>query len=162
MNELVFFIQFCYMETLNLPDFSNILRFNESEKTIFDGFRKKKLVLTPEEWVRQNFLMHMVHYLGFPEGLLSVEMAIELNGLKRRCDIVGFDRNGNAKLIVECKSTSVKIDQKTFTQIATYNLKLKVDYLIITNGLNHYCCKMDYRNNSYSFLEELPLFKDLC
>lgn len=149
------------MEILNLPDFSKALRYSESKKTIFDSFRKKQLVLTPEEWVRQNFLMHMVHYLGFPEGLLSVEMAIELNGLKRRCDIVGFNKTGKAKLIVECKATSVKINQKTFTQIATYNLKLNVDYLIITNGLNHYCCKMDYVNNTYTFLEELPLFKEI-
>ena len=149
------------METLNLPNFSSVLQYNESKKTIFDNFRKKQLVLTPEEWVRQNFLMYMVHYLGFPEGLLSVEMAIELNALKRRCDIVAHNRLGQAKLIVECKSTSVKLDQKSFTQIATYNLKLKVDYLVITNGLNHYCCMMDYKNNSYTFLDKLPLFKDL-
>lgn len=149
------------MEALNLPDFSNILKLNKVNNTIYDSFRKKHIALTPEEWVRQNFLCFMVKNLGYREGLLSVEMPIELNGLKRRCDIVAFNRKAEPKLIVECKATSIKINQQTFNQIATYNLKLNVDYLIVTNGLAHYCCKMNYNNNTYTFLEQLPTFIQL-
>lgn len=149
------------MEALNLPDFSAQLNIKYAQKTIYDSFRKKHVVLTPEEWVRQNFLCYMVSVLGYPKGLLSVEMPIELNKLKRRCDIVAFNRQAQPQLIVECKATSVKISQQTFNQIATYNLKLKVDYLIITNGLDHYCCKMDYTTNTYQFLENLPAFSEL-
>lgn len=149
------------MQTLNLPDFSNILQINKHKNTIYDPYRKKHVVLTPEEWVRQNFLAFMVHHLSYSAGLISVEMPIELNGLKRRCDIVAFDNLGKPRLIVECKATSINISQKTFTQIATYNLKLKVDFLVVSNGLNHYCCKMNYANNSYTFLKEIPNFSDI-
>lgn len=146
------------MENLNLPDYKSLLNINTKENTIFDPCRKKHVSLTPEEWVRQNFIWHMAKALHYPLGLLSIEMALKLNGLSRRCDIVGFDSAGKARLIVECKAPKVKINQSTFTQVATYNLKLAVDYLIVTNGLSHYCCKMDYSNNSYTFLEALPDF----
>jgi hypothetical protein len=149
------------MQQLNLPDYTSLLNINESNKTIFDSFRKKNVKLTPEEWVRQNFLMYLIHNRDFPKGLLSVEMALTVNDLSRRCDIVAFDNNGKPRVIVECKSTSVKITQKTFDQIATYNIKLMVDYLIVTNGINHFCCKMDYKNNSYSFLKEIPNYETI-
>ncbi len=144
--------------SLNLPCFSHLFKIDKRLNTIFDPFRKKHVKLTPEEWVRQNFLQYMIHELGFPEGLLSVEMGLSLNGLSRRCDIVAFDNFGKARVIVECKAPTVKITQKTFDQISAYNLKLKVDFLIVTNGLNHYCCKMDYTKNSYAFLEEIPKY----
>lgn len=149
------------MQKLNLPDFTSLIKINKSQNTIFDSIRKKHLVLTPEEWVRQNFIWFMIKHLSYPEGLLAVEMQLKLNNLVRRCDIVGFNRNGRAKLIVECKAPHVAINQKTFDQIATYNLKLKVDVLIVTNGLKHYCCLMDYKNNSYQFIEELPTFQKI-
>jgi hypothetical protein len=149
------------MQKLNLPPYDVNLRKMGGKIHIFDPIRKKFLVLTPEEWVRQNFLLYMMYVLGFPQGLLAVEYGLELNGLKRRCDILSFDKTGNPRLIVECKAATVKITQKTFTQIATYNLKLQVDFLIVTNGLNHYCCLMDYINNTYQFLEELPDFEQI-
>ncbi len=149
------------MEDLNLPNYNQLLKVDLQNKTIYDAYRKKKVALTPEEWVRQNFLAYMVNDLNFPAGLLSVEMPIELNGLKRRCDIVAFDKTGMPKVIVECKASTIKINQKTFTQIATYNIKLQVDYLIITNGLNHYCCIMDYANNTYKFLEKIPSYNQI-
>ena len=149
------------MQSLNLPDYSSSLRINTNDGTIFDSFRKKTVKLTPEEWVRQNFLMFLKIDKKYPVGLLSVEMGLTLNNLSRRCDIVGFDSKGQARLIVECKAPKVKINQKTFDQIATYNLKLKVDYLIVTNGLSHYCCKMDYSDNSYAFLEDIPEYADI-
>lgn len=149
------------MLKLNLPDFSDKLSINKVENTIFDVFRKKNIILTPEEWVRQNFLWYMKENLGYPDGLLSVEMSLKINNLARRCDVVAFNRNGEPKLIVECKAPQIKINQKTFDQIATYNLKLKVNFLVVTNGLNHYCCLMNYENNSYSFMEDVPNFMQI-
>ena len=146
------------MQQLNLPDYTASFRINNTDGTIFDSFRKKTVKLTPEEWVRQNFLMFLKIEKEYPVRLLSVEMGLTLNNLSRRCDIVGFDSNGQARLIVECKAPKVKINQKTFDQIAAYNLKLKVDYLIVTNGLSHYCCKMNYSDNSYAFLEDIPSY----
>ncbi len=149
------------MEKLNLPIYPSDLKIQANQKTIFDPCRKKHVALTPEEWVRQNFLWYLHHDLNYPMGLLSVEMALNLNGLTRRCDIVAFNQTGKANAIIECKAPRVKITQEVFTQIATYNIKLQVDFLIVTNGLNHYCCKMDYINNSFDFTQELPLFSSL-
>ena len=149
------------MEVLNLPDYSAQLRLNASGDKIFDPIRKKYVALTPEEWVRQNFLQYLIQELQFPAGLISIEMPLTLNGLSRRCDIVVFDQTGIARLIVELKAPSVTINQKTFDQIATYNLKLNVDYLIISNGIKHYCCKMDYSKNTYHFLEQMPNYSDM-
>ncbi len=149
------------MDLLNLPNYLHLFKINRELNTIFDPFRKKHVKLTPEEWVRQNFLQYMVQELGFPKGLLSVEMGLTLNKLLRRCDIVAFDKNGKARVIVECKAPAIKITQKTFDQISVYNLKLQVDFLIVTNGLNHFCCKMDYINNGYAFLEKIPNYDDM-
>lgn len=149
------------LHSLNLPDYSSLISININEGTVFDSFRKKSVKLTPEEWVRQNFLLYLVNEKSYPAGLLSVEMGLTLNNLSRRCDIVAFDNIGKPRVIVECKAATVKITQKAFDQIAAYNLKLQVDYLIVTNGLNHYCCKMDYTDNSYEFLEEIPNYSVL-
>lgn len=149
------------LQSLNLPDYSSLIRIDSENGTVFDSFRKKSVKLTPEEWVRQNFLLYLTNEKDYPVGLLSVEMGLTLNNLSRRCDIVAFDNLGKSRVIVECKAAAVKITQKTFDQIATYNLKLQVDYLIVTNGLNHYCCKMDYSDNSYQFLEEIPNYGEL-
>jgi hypothetical protein len=149
------------MQRLNLPDYSDILHINKTNNTIFDIVRKKYVKLTPEEWVRQNFLMFMINERNYPVGLINVEMSLTLNNLTRRCDIVSFNKAGIPKVIVECKSTLIKITQKTFDQIAAYNLKLKVDYLIVTNGLTHYCCKINYNKNSYAFIEDIPTFNKI-
>jgi predicted type IV restriction endonuclease len=149
------------MEVLNLPDYSQQLRISSKGDKIFDPIRKKYVALSPEEWVRQNFLLYLIQELQFPSGLISMEMTLTLNGLIRRCDMVVFDQTGIAKLIVELKAPSVTISQKTFDQIATYNLTLNVDYLIVSNGLKHYCCKMDYDKSSYHFLEEIPKYKEM-
>jgi hypothetical protein len=149
------------MEVLNLPDYSPLLRISPSGDKIFDPIRKKYVTLTPEEWVRQNFLHYLIEELQFPAGLISMEMPLTLNGLSRRCDMVVFDQTGAAKLIVELKAPSVPINQKTFDQIATYNLKLHVDYLVVSNGMKHYCCQMDYSKNTYHFLEEIPKYKEM-
>ena len=128
---------------------------SEGEKTyIFDVVRKKYLLLTPEEWVRQNFIHYLNKEKKYPLGLMGVEQMVKYNSLKTRADIVMYNTEGKANIIVECKAPDVKITQDTFNQIAKYNSQLKVKYLLVTNGMNHYCCKMDYESNRITFLEE--------
>ena len=146
------------MEKLNLPAYSFKVKKEDDKYFIFDNFRKKHLVLTPEEWVRQHFAQYMVDQLGYPANLISLEYSLTVNKLIKRCDIVAFNRSGNPVVLVECKSTKVKIDQKVFDQIATYNMQLNVPVLVVTNGLSHYCCLVDTKNKSYSFLKDVPKF----
>lgn len=149
------------MERLNLPEYSFKIRDRGGKNFIFDPFRKKEFVLTPEEWVRQNFLQYMVREKDFPASLIRVEMGFRLNKLIKRGDIVAFGRDGKPLLLVECKASSVNISQTAFDQIARYNMSLKLDYLIVTNGLHHFCCKMDFENKSYDFLESIPSFNQI-
>jgi len=131
----------------------------EGEKTyIFDLVRKKYLLLTPEEWVRQNFIHYLNKEKKYPLVLMGVEQMVKYNSLKTRADIVMYNTEGKANIIVECKAPDVKITQDTFNQIAKYNSQLKVKYLLVTNGMNHYCCKMDYESNRITFLEEIPSY----
>ncbi len=150
------------MERLNLPEYSFKIRNREGRNFIFDPFRKREYLLTPEEWVRQNFLQYMVAEKGFPASLISVEMGFRLNKLIKRGDIVAFGKDGKPLLLVECKASTVNISQNTFDQIARYNMSLKLDYLIVTNGLNHYCCKMDFQNRTYDFLKSIPSFNQIA
>ena len=130
---------------------------SEEENTyIFDVVRKKYLLLTNEEWVRQNFIQYLNKVKKYPLGLMGVEQMVKYNSLKTRADIVMYNTEGKANIIVECKAPDVKITQDTFNQIAKYNSQLKVKYLLVTNGMNHYCCKMDYESNRITFLEEIP------
>lgn len=149
------------MQKLNLPSYA--FRFDEGEgrKLIFDRFRKKWVVLTPEEWVRQNFLMYLVTEKQFPESLLAVEASLKVARRSKRTDIVVYDNRLKPLLIVECKAPQVKIDASVFDQIVRYNITLQVDYLVVTNGLDHFCCRLDYTDNSYTFLPELPAYGNL-
>ncbi len=132
---------------------------SDGEKTyIFDVVRKKYLLLTNEEWVRQNFIHYLNKEKKYPLGLMGVEQMVKYNSLKTRADIVMYNTLGKAHIIVECKAPDVKITQDTFNQIAKYNSQLKVKYLLVTNGMNHYCCKMDYERNRIAFLEEIPSY----
>ncbi len=149
------------MERLNLPTYLFKIKSEGQRKFIFDSIRKKYVVLTPEEWVRQNFIQYLINEKKYPSSLIAIEMALTLNKLSKRTDIVLFDRQGNPVIIVECKSPKVKITQDTFDQIARYNMKLKVNYLIVTNGITHYCCRMDYEKNTYSFLKEIPDYEGM-
>ncbi|MBU8891551.1 MAG: type I restriction enzyme HsdR N-terminal domain-containing protein [Bacteroidales bacterium] len=149
------------MERLNLPTYSFNIKLIEQRKYIFDFIRKKFVILTPEEWVRQNFLKYLVDEKKYSASLIAVEMEFKLNNLSKRSDAVVYGKSGNPILIVECKATSVKIDQKVFDQIVRYNMKLNVDFLVVTNGLEHYCCKIDYKNQKYSFLKEVPAFEQI-
>ncbi len=146
------------MYTLNLPTFNYQLKSNENKKLIFDVFRKKYVVLTPEEWVRQHFTHFLVNEKKYPLSLIAIEKQLMINNLKKRTDIVVFNRNGIPKIIVECKAPTVKITQETFDQIARYNAKLNAQFLVITNGLQHYYCQLDTKNETYIFLPDIPSY----
>lgn len=144
------------MLSLNLPKYETKICERDGKLQIFDPLRKCHVALTPEEWVRQHFVNFLIESRGFPAALMANEVAITVNGMKRRCDTVVYDRQLQPRVIVEYKAPTVKITKEVFAQISRYNLTLKVDYLIVSNGLQHYCCRMDYPNKSYSFLQEIP------
>jgi len=146
------------MERLNLLTYSFNIKFKEQRKYIFDFIRRKYVLLTPEEWVRQNFLKYLVEEKKYPASLIAVEKEFKLNTLSKRSDAVVYNQSGNPFLMIECKATSVPIDQNVFDQIARYNMKLNVEYLVVTNGLAHYCCKIDIKNQKYYFLKDIPEF----
>lgn len=149
------------MLQLNLPSAALKITRKENRDYVFDTLRKKYVALTPEEWVRQNFVHFLIRYKNYPVGLLANEVQISLNSTRKRCDTVLYNRNLTARMIIEYKAPSVNITQEVFNQITRYNIVLKVDYLIVTNGINHYCCKVDYRNNSYNFLRDIPEYSEL-
>ncbi|MGG8495535.1 type I restriction enzyme HsdR N-terminal domain-containing protein [Tenacibaculum sp. TC6] len=144
------------MQKLNLPFFDFRLKSNENKTLIFDSLRKKYVVLTPEEWVRQHFSRYLTEVKKYPVSLIAIEKQLTINQLKKRTDIVIFDTNGLPKIIVECKAPSIKITQDTFDQIARYNLKLNAQFLVVTNGLQHYYCMLDTENERYVFLQDIP------
>jgi len=144
------------MTNLNLPTYSFKIKSKENKLYIFDILRKKNVVLTPEEWVRQNYIQYLIHEKKYPKTLIAIEKQLKINNLIKRTDILIFDKNGNPNIIVECKAPSIKIAQDTFDQIARYNLKLQAKYLIVTNGLEHFYCKMNYQQMKYDFLKEIP------
>lgn len=144
------------MQPLNFPKFSFRFKNSENKVSIFDTVRKKFIVLQPEEWVRQHCVHYLITQKHYPHSLINVEKELTINTLKKRYDIVVFDRKGHVFLIVECKAPQIKIDQNTFDQIARYNLALKAEYLMVTNGLDHYYCQMDFETESYVFLKDIP------
>ena len=152
-------LKFAYMEKLNFKSYPLRIKNNENKQYVFDEIRKKNVLLTPEEWVRQNCVQFLIHEKKYPKSLISVEKKLSINSLTKRYDIVVFNSNGIIILVVECKSPKVKITQKTFDQISSYNLAFKSRYLMITNGLRHYFCKVDYVKNKLFFLNELPSYK---
>ncbi len=149
------------MKELNLPAYSFRISGKEGSETILDPLRKKYVKLTPEEWVRQNFIQYLINEGGYPPGLMGVEVMFKLNKLSRRVDILIHNREGKPVMIVECKAPEIKINDTVFDQIVVYNLGLKVPYIVVTNGIDHYACKMDYTTNKYEFLLVIPLYTDL-
>ncbi len=147
------------MQVLNLPIYQFKLKQQGVRTHIFDAIRKKYVVLTPEEWVRQNFLQYLIQVKNFPASLIAVEAGLKYNQLQKRMDVLVYDKQGNPHLMVECKAPEVKITQDVFDQIARYNMVFKVKYLVVTNGINHFCCMMDYITNTYSYLEIIPDFE---
>ena len=148
------------MVKLNLPEYSFRIQKSEKGIQIFDSIRKKFVSLTPEEWVRQNFIKYIIEEKKYPASLIAVETGLKYNRLKKRSDISVYDKNGNLWMIIECKALEVKISQDTFQQVAVYNMsgKTKTKFLAVTNGLKHYCCEMNYEKNKYDFLKDFPDF----
>ena len=146
------------MQKLNLPDYKFRTKSEEGKTWIFDAIRKKFVVLTPEEWVRQNFIAYLNEEKKYPVSLMAVEKQIMVSGKQRRFDLVVYNRNGQPNLIVEFKAPSVKITQEAFDQVVRYNMVLKVKNVIVSNGLQHFACEIDYKNNSYRYLQEIPGF----
>ena len=146
------------MPKLNLPYADLKIKLVDGVSQVFDKVRKKYFVLTLEEWVRQHFLHFLNQHRQYPLGLMGIEKMVKYNNLRTRADIVIYDRGGNPIMLVECKSPKTKINQDVFLQIAKYNFKLKVKYLVVTNGLEHFCCLMDYKENKIDFLDYIPSF----
>ncbi len=150
------------MEKLNLPSYDfKITRKQNSKLMIFDPYRKINIQLTPEEWVRQHILKYLIEERGFPPSLISVESGIRVNRFLRRYDALVYSRNRQPLLLIECKAPAVKISQKTFDQIVLYNRSIKAMYLLITNGMNHFCCKLNELENKFDFIENIPHFDHL-
>ncbi|MBP5687205.1 MAG: type I restriction enzyme HsdR N-terminal domain-containing protein [Muribaculaceae bacterium] len=149
------------MQRLNLPEYQFNIKKREDAFIILDPLRRRWVALTPEEWVRQNFVRFLIEDREFPAALMNNEISLTQNGIKRRCDTLIADRQGAPLVIVEYKAPTVEITQKVFDQIVRYNMVLQAKYLIVSNGMSHYCCKIDYENNSYSFLEDIPCYGQL-
>ena len=141
---------------LNLPQADLRLKEVGQSKQIFDTVRKKFVALTPEEWVRQHFIHFMIHEKRYPSSLMGVEMMVRVNELSQRADIVVYQRDGKPWLIVECKAPHIQINQDTFYQAARYNITLQVHYIVITNGIEHYC--LHFNGKNFDYLDELPAF----
>jgi|TARA_B110000027_G_scaffold32279_1_gene35817 hypothetical protein len=147
------------VQNLNFPKYNFRFKSNENKTLIFDIIRKKFVVLTPEEWVRQHTIHFLTSEKKYPISHINVEKQLQLNDTVKRYDIVVFNKDGTIKIIVECKAPSIKTNQQTFDQIARYNLVLKSETLMVTNGLEHFFCKMDFANKKYLFLKDLPSYQ---
>ena len=144
------------MQQLNFPSYSFRFKNSENKVSIFDEIRKKFIILTPEEWVRQNVIQFLLVEKKYPKSLINVEKVLIINDLRKRYDVVVFNPDGSIFILIECKAPEIKTAQATFDQIARYNMTLKAEYLMVTNGHNHYFCQMDFENEKYQFLKELP------
>ena len=146
------------MPELNLPSFDKKVIQKDGKPFIFDIIRRQYVALTPEEWVRQHFVHYLISEKGYPQSLMANEVQLKLNGMSRRCDTVVYDRTLRPRVIVEYKAPTVNITQQVFDQICRYNMVLQVDYLIVSNGLVHYCCKVDNNTHTYTFLKDIPVY----
>ncbi len=149
------------MFRLNLPPYEIKIQEKDGKRTIFDFLRRKYVALTPEEWVRQHFTHYLVEHKGYPKGLLGNEIELRIGEKRLRCDSILYNKVAQPRMIIEYKAPTIPIQQKTFDQISAYNLLLRVDYLIVSNGLQHYCCRMDYEHQKYLFLKDIPEYENL-
>ena len=146
------------MQRLNFPETKFRLKSSENNTLIFDIIRKKFVVLTPEEWVRQHVLHWLIYQKRYPASIINVEKQLIVSGMRKRYDIVVYRSDGSIAILVECKSPGLKITQEVFDQLARYNLKADASYLMVTNGLEHYYCQIDKELEKYTFLEQIPEF----
>ena len=146
---------------INLPPYDIKLREQDGKRQIFDFLRRRYVALTPEEWVRQHFVNYLLNHKGYPKGLLTNEVELRVGDKKLRGDTLLYNRDTTPQMIIEYKAPQIEITQHVFDQIAVYNHLLHVDYLVISNGMQHYCCRMDYEKREYSFLRNIPNYSEL-
>jgi hypothetical protein len=146
---------------INLPPYEIKLREQNGRRQIFDFLRRRYVALTPEEWVRQHFVHFLIEQKGYPKGLLANEVEQKIGDKKLRCDTLLYTKDLQPNMIIEYKAPEIAITQRVFNQITVYNFLLHVDYLIVSNGRQHYCCRMDYEKNSWEFLNEIPNYSSL-
>jgi type I site-specific restriction endonuclease len=144
------------MLQLNLPEYNFRIKKQNEKLFIFDTQRKRFVSLTPEEWVRQHFIRFLIEVKKFPAALLAVEKQLNLNGMKKRCDAILYDSDAKPMMIIEFKAPNVAISQATFDQVAVYNAKLNVDFFMISNGIEHFCCRVNTKTARYEFFSEIP------
>ena len=149
------------MDTLNLPKTELKVTTKDGKPQVFDHLRRKYVALTPEEWVRQQFVHYLIGQKDYPAECIGNEVSISLNGTRKRCDSVVFGREAEPLMIIEYKAPSVDITQQVFEQISRYNIKLRVRWLIVSNGLQHYCCRIDYESGTYQFVEDIPTYNEI-
>ncbi len=149
------------MYRLNLPPYEIKIKEKGGRHAVFDVLRRKYVNLTPEEWVRQHFIHYLTEHKGYPTSLLANEVKLRLGQKSLRCDSVLYDNMLQPRMIIEYKAPTIQITQKTFNQIFAYNILMHVDYLVVSNGMSHYCCRMDYEGGKYTFLNDIPDYKQL-
>lgn len=150
------------MDRLNLPTYEIKTRQQNGKTYILDILRRRFVSLTPEEWVRQHFIHFLVEHMHYPTALLANEVELEIGKKKKlRCDSILYSKNLSPRMIIEYKSPEIEITQKTFNQIFAYNTLLHAEYLVVSNGIHHYCCKIDYENRSYDFVSNIPFYEEL-
>lgn len=149
------------MYQLNLPTYDLRLRRTGNRDMIFDVLRRKYVALTPEEWIRQHFVHFLIEHKGYPTALLANEIELRIGGKHLRADTLLYNKELRPHMLIEYKSPTIALTQKVFDQISAYNLLLHADYLIVSNGMQHICCRMDYEQNTYHFLEEIPDYSEL-
>ena len=149
------------MYEVRLPKYGIKIAQEEGHQSIFDILRRKYVALAPEEWVRQHFVHYLIEHKGYPQSLMANEIQLAIGNKKLRCDSVLYDRSLKPRMIIEYKAPTVNITQKVFDQITIYNMLLHVDYLVVSNGIKHYCCRMDYENQKYLFLDDIPNYQEI-
>ena len=149
------------MLALNLPEYPIKVKEEAGKKVVFDEIRRQYVALTPEEWVRQHFVHFLIEHKGYSKSLMGNEVMVNLNNQKKRCDTVIYNNRLEPLMIIEYKAPDVKITQAVFNQISKYNMVLRVKYLIVSNGLQHFCCELNYETLNYQFIKEIPLFSEL-
>ena len=149
------------MQALNLPPADLKLSQHEGQTVVFDPLRRRYIRLTPEEWVRQHFVHYLIQYKGYPQELLANEVSLSLNQTTKRCDTVLYGKHAQPVMIVEYKAPHIQLSQRPFDQICRYNIVLRVPYLIVSNGLQHYCCRVDLDHQTYQFLRDIPDYKEI-
>ena len=149
------------MIPLTLPSFDIKLQGSRKRPRILDVLRRRYVALTPEEWVRQSFIHYLIEHMGYPQALLANEVPLRVGDKQLRADSVLYDRDLRPKMIIEYKAPTIAITQHVFEQIAAYNILLHVDYLMVSNGLEHYCCKMDYTSKECLYLDHIPKYEEL-